>query len=366
MKSSSSSSSSSSSTSAPLVLLVTRSDDHHGVAGVMRGLQSRGCVPVRFDTDRYPLTVKIGTRLDGQGRIQRRLIDEVAGVDVDLNAVRSVWYRRFLAGGGLPTTLGDLRGPSVDESRRTLYGLIAALGDDAFDCVPQLDPLDAVRRCDHKELQLRRAAAFGLRIPETLFSNDPALVRAFVDDVRADDGVVVTKMQSSFAVHRSGLEHVVFTSVVDDDALADLEGLRYCPMQFQREVKKRLELRATVVGDDVFCAAVDSQKRPETALDWRKDGVGLLRSWERYALPREVEQALLRLVRSFGLGYAAADIVVTPEDELVFLEINAGGEWYWLDEGAFDRPGFPIADAIASWLARGATAGLRDDIVTRG
>ena len=259
-----------------------------------------------------------------------------------------------------------MRGPSVDESRRTAYGLIAALGDDAFDGVPQLDPLDAVRRCDHKELQLRRAAAFGLRIPETLFSNDPNLVRAFVDDVRADDGVVVTKMQSSFAVHRSGLEHVVFTSVVDDDALADLEGLRYCPMQFQREVKKRLELRATVVGDDVFCAAVDSQKRPETALDWRKDGVGLLRSWERYALPREVEQALLRLVRSFGLGYAAADIVVTPDDELVFLEINAGGEWYWLDEGAFDRPGFPIADAIASWLARGVPAGLRDDIVTRG
>jgi glutathione synthase/RimK-type ligase-like ATP-grasp enzyme len=350
----SSRSSSSSPSSSPLVLIVTRSDDHQGVAGVMRGLQARGCRPVRFDTDRHPLTVRVSTRLDGRGRIQRRFIDDVAGVDVDLNAVGSVWYRRFLAGGGLPTTLGDLRGPSVEESRRTAYGLIAALGDDAFSGVPQLDPLEAVRRCDHKELQLRRAAGLGLRIPETLFSNDPALVRAFVDDVRADGGVVVTKMQSSFAVFRSGLEHVVFTSVVDDAALMDLDGLRYCPMQFQRRVDKRLELRATVVGDDVFCAAVDSQQREETSLDWRKDGVGLLRAWERFTLPRDVETALLRLVRSFGLGYAAADIIVTPDDELVFLEINAGGEWYWLDEGAFHRPGFPIADAIAGWLARGA------------
>lgn len=339
--------------SSPIVLVVTRSDDHEGVVGVARGLQARGCRPIRFDTDRYPQTVRLSTRLDGQGRVQRRFVDDLAGVDVDLNVVGSVWYRRFLAGGDLPTTLGDLRGPSVDESRRAAYGLIAALGDDAFVGVPQLDPLEAVRRCDHKELQLRRAAALGLHVPETLFSNDPALVRAFIDDVRAAGGVVVTKMQSSFAVFRSGLEHVVFTSIVDDDALADLGGLRYCPMQFQRRVDKRLELRATVVGDDVFCAAVDSQQREETSLDWRKDGVGLLRAWERFTLPRDVETALLRLVRSFGLGYAAADIVLTPDDELVFLEINAGGEWYWLDEGAFHRPGFPIADAIAGWLARG-------------
>jgi glutathione synthase/RimK-type ligase-like ATP-grasp enzyme len=336
--------------------MVTRSDDHVGVGAVAAGLRARGCEPLRFDTDRYPLTTRISTRLRGQGTA-RRFVDELAGVDVDLARVRSVWYRRFLAGGGLPGALGDLRGPSVDESRRTAYGLIAALGDDAFAGVPQLDPLEAVRRCDHKELQMRRAAALGLQIPATLFSNDPAEVRAFVDEVRRDGGVVVTKMQSSFAVMREGLEHVVFTSIVDDEALQELPGLRYCPMQFQSRVDKRLELRATVVGDDVFCAAVDSQRRTETALDWRKDGVGLLRDWERFTLPRDVEASLLRLVRSFGLGYAAADIIVTPDDELVFLEINAGGEWFWLDAHAWERPGLPIADAIAAWLARAATPG---------
>lgn len=339
----------------PLVLMVTRSDDHVGVAAVAAGLRARGCEPLRFDTDRYPTTTRVSTRLTGKGTA-RRFIDDVHGIDVDLARVGSVWHRRFLAGGDLPASLGDLRRPAVDESRRTAYGLIAALGDDAFAGLPQLDRLEDVRRCDHKELQLRRAAALGLQIPETLFSNDPTLARAFVDDVRADGGVVITKMQSSFAVRRDGLEHVVFTNVVDDDALTELDGLRSCPMQFQRRIDKRLELRATVVGDDVFCAAVDSQQRDETALDWRKDGVGLLRSWQRFTLPREVEQGLLKLVRSFGLGYAAADIIVTPDDELVFLEINAGGEWFWLDAHAWSEPGLPIADAIAGWLARAATS----------
>jgi len=125
-------------------------------------------------------------------------------------------------------------------------------------------------------------------------------------------------------------------------------------MQFQRRIDKRLELRATVVGDDVLCAAVDSQQQERTRLDWRKDGMALLRSWTRFQLPIDVERALVLLVHSFGLQYAAADLIVTPDDDLVFLEINAGGEWFWLDEHCHPAPGLPIAEAIAAWLARAA------------
>ena len=123
-------------------------------------------------------------------------------------------------------------------------------------------------------------------------------------------------------------------------------------MQFQELVDKRVELRATVVGDDVFCAAVDSQQSEQTRLDWRKDGVGLLKQWTKYPLPSSTSKQLVELVHSFGLRYAAADFIVTPKDELVFLEINAGGEWHWLDEHTPGSPGLPIADAIAAFLAR--------------
>lgn len=339
----------------PVILVVTRSDDHAGVAAVCEGLVARGLRPVRWHTDRHPLDVRLSTRLTPIGGTRRRLVDE-SGAVTDLNDVAAVWYRRFLAGGTLPATLGDLRPACVEESRRTSYGMLAALGDDAFVGVPQLDPVEAVRRCDHKELQLTRARALSLRVPDTLFSNDPDEAAAFINDVINDGGVVVTKMQSSFSVWRDGAEHVVFTSVVDDAALADLPGLRLCPMQFQRRIHKRLELRATVVGDDVFCAAVDSQQQERTSLDWRKDGRALLRSWTRFQLPVDVERALVRLVHSFGLQYAAADLIVTPDDDLVFLEINAGGEWFWLDEHCHKAPGLPIADAIAGWLARAARA----------
>ena len=323
------------------VLMVTRSDDGSATARVMRALDALGEQPVRFDTDLYPQEVSLSTRLE-RGRVHRVLTTPQGRFE--LGEVTAVWYRRFLAGGRLPESLGDMREPSVAEARRTVYGTIAALG------VFELDPLVCVRKADHKELQLARAHAHGLHTARTLFTNEPAAARAFWEEL---EGRVITKMQSSFALHREGREAVVFTNRVRREDLEALEGLRACPMTFQELLPKACELRVTVVGRRVFAASVDSQQSARTELDWRRDGVGLLEAWKPYSLPSEVEQGLLAVVADFGLNYAAADIIVTPEGRHVFLEINAGGEWAWLDES----PGLPIAQALAEVLAGRAQRG---------
>lgn len=306
---------------------------------VSEAIQARGEVPVRLDSDRFPDLVRLATRY-GEGG-ERLLLRTPAGT-FDLSEVSAVWYRRFHAGAALPVELGDTRAACVQESRRHLFGFIAALP-----CF-HLDPIESVRRTDHKELQLRRAIALGLDVPRTLFANDPDEVRAFYDEV---DGRLVTKMQHSFAIYRDGIENVVFTNDVTREDLEDLDGLRFSPMTFQEKVDKALELRVTVVGERVFTAAVDSQRRDVTALDWRRDGVGLLRSWTHYELPPDVEQKLLALVSELGLNYAASDFIVTPDGRHVFLEVNAVGEFFWLQES----PGLPIVEAIADVLCGEAT-----------
>ena len=32
------------------------------------------------------------------------------------------------------------------------------------------------------------------------------------------------------------------------------------------------------------------------------------------------------------MNYGAIDLILTPEDEYYFLEINAAGEYFWLDK----------------------------------
>lgn len=316
------------------VLLVTRSDDNAAVDLVASALAHRGEVPIRLDTDRYPERLGISTAY-GAGTCRRTLT--LGDQQIDLGEITASWYRRFYAGGALPLSLGDTREACVQESRRTLYGTIASLG-----CF-ELDPLVAVREADHKELQLQRAAACGLSVPATLFSNEPAAVRSFFDAV---GGRMITKMQSSFAIYRDGVENVVFTNVVQRADLDHLDGLRYAPMIFQEHLEKELELRVTLVGRQAFAASIDSQRRQHTAVDWRRDGIGLVDEWRPYALPTEVERGLLQLTEAFGLNYAAADIVVTKDGRHVFLELNAGGEWLWLARS----PGLAIAEALADTL----------------
>jgi glutathione synthase/RimK-type ligase-like ATP-grasp enzyme len=316
------------------VLLVTRSDDNESVELVQRALKKLGARGVRLDTDCYPTSVSLSSELSAKKT--RRVLHTAEG-DVDLEKLTAIWYRRFLAGGRLPDSLGDMRPACLDESRRTLYGTIAACR-----CF-QLDPLRAVRRCDHKELQLRKAREFGLDIPKTLFSNHPEAVRRFAASIK---GPVITKMQHSFAIWRDGLENVVFTNTVSPGDLEDLEGLAYSPMTFQEKLEKQIELRATVVGDRVFTAAVDSQALDGAKLDWRKEGMTLIDAWWKYELPKRVERGLLRLTKWFGLNYAAADLVVTPDGRHVFLEINAGGEFFWLQR----TPGLPIVESLAEVL----------------
>lgn len=47
-----------------------------------------------------------------------------------------------------------------------------------------------------------------------------------------------------------------------------------------------------------------------------------------------------------GLVFGAVDLICTPSGELVFLEVNPGGEWGMLERDL----GLPISEAIADAL----------------
>lgn len=317
------------------VLIVTRSDDPYSTPAVAQALEARDAMPILLYSDRYPLEVFVSTE-HATGQPPQGTL-RMGERSVELGDLSAVWYRRFVPGARLPAELGDELAPSVDESRRTLWGTIAAL-----DCF-QMDPLVAVRNADHKEQQLVLAADAGLDVPASLFTNDARQARRFH---AAHGGRIITKMQHSFAIYRDGIEHVVFTNPVSESDLEALETLRFCPMTFQEVLDKQVELRVTVVGKKVMAAAVDSQQSAAAQFDWRRDGTGLLRDWQPYTLSPQVQSGLLRLTERMGLNYAAADFIVTPQGRCVFLEVNAVGEFFWLEQS----PGLPISEAIADVL----------------
>ncbi len=316
------------------VLIVTHSRDNESVDAVAAALEERGSRAFRFDTDRFPAEVRLRDLHDGRSR---RLTLRDGGHALDVAEVTAVWYRRMNVAGLLDGRGDQLQRASIGETRATILGTIASLG------VFCIDPIPLIRRSESKALQLEIARAEGLEIPRTLVTNDPEAVRAFAAECH--DGLVA-KMLSSFAVVEDGTEKVVFTSRVSQADLDDLDGLSACPMTFQERVPKALELRATIVGQRVLTASVDSQALAGAHLDWRREGVALETRWRNDCLPPVVEERLLRLMDRLGLNYGAADFILTPDGRHVFLEVNPAGEYFWLERYA----DLPISHAIADIL----------------
>jgi glutathione synthase/RimK-type ligase-like ATP-grasp enzyme len=317
------------------VLIVTHSRDNESVSAVTAAIEESGGRVFRFDTDRFPAEVQLVDRHDGGGR---RLTLRDGNTSLDLADVTAVWHRRLnVAGGASSAGIDPLRRASIGEARATVLGTIASLG------VFCMDPVPIIRRAESKALQLDIARTVGLDIPRTLITNDPGAVRAFAAEC---PGGMVAKMLSSFAVVENGIEKVVFTSLVSASDLDDLDGLSACPMAFQGRVPKAIELRATIVGDRVFTASVDSQMLADARIDWRREGAALETTWREYRLPPAVKERLLLLMDQLNLNYGAADFIVTPDGRHVFLEVNPAGEFLWLEQYA----GLPISRAIADIL----------------
>ena len=53
---------------------------------------------------------------------------------------------------------------------------------------------------------------------------------------------------------------------------------------------------------------------------------------EPFELPNEIVQKCLALTKKFGLNYGAIDLILTKEDQYIFLEINCGGQYLWVEE----------------------------------
>jgi glutathione synthase/RimK-type ligase-like ATP-grasp enzyme len=194
-------------------------------------------------------------------------------------------------------------------------------------------------RC--KPTQLVMAKRFGFQIPPTLVSNDPSDISRFYHSAK---GQVIYKTFNA----------LLPTSLLTDDLLSEPETLRWTPGIYQRYVEKDHELRVTVVGEQIFVVRINSQQTMRGKVDWREaqwklQGETRDLTFEPATLPEPVEKACRSLVRALGLAYGAIDLIVTPEQEYVFLEVNPTGQFLWIDVEA----GLPVLDALAEMLIQG-------------
>lgn len=329
------------------VLVVTDIFDAHADR-LITLLRELGEEPVRLNSSEVPAHTTLIGRMDKE-YWTGNLTLHGSGRVVDLSALTSIWWRKPNAF-GLNDDLGQQeREFAVEESEHAVRGLLGAL-----DCYWVSHP-ENIRRAGYKIEQLQRAATLGFDVPRTLVTTDPDAVRAFFDDC---DGQVVYKVLTDpYLAARRYRERgwdappparFVATTPVTRQTLARLESVRAVPCQFQEYVPKRTELRVTVIGDELFAAELFSQEHAETLVDSRQYGVDV--RYRAARLPDEVAARCMALVRSYGLNFGAVDLIRTPDDRYVLLEINPNGQFLFVQERV---PELRMGEAMAACLVRG-------------
>jgi hypothetical protein len=307
------------------VLLLSHRQEPFCTARVAGALERRGARALRLDSDEFPEVLRLSGELGEAG-------DVLSWDDVPLR-VDAVWLWRLWVPRIDASVDPRHREAAQREAATCLRGLLDLLPGARW-----IDAIDDNRCAEHKTRQLRLARALGLAIPPTLITADAAAVRRFF---AAHDGRVIAKLQTSLAYSMAG-GGGLSTRLLRREDLDALDGLRHCPMIFQRLVPKALELRIAWVDGLAFVGALDGAR---CGVDWRRESTA---DWQSYELPRPVHERLARLMAALRLRQGAIDMIVTPAGEHVFLEVNPHGEWGMLERDL----GLPIGAALADALLR--------------
>lgn len=314
-------------------LVISQQLDPH-VDFVIDQLNARRIPIVRFNTDELPLQSSIElsfeSTFDG--------IITTASRRIELSQIGTIWYRRPDA-----ICLDTISNPAERETAkeewdRFVQGTWEALYDHLWISQPA-----NIKRAGAKALQLRVAANLGMRIPRTLITNDPQAVRHFWEECA---GRVICKPFGTALMRDEQQVRLTYASRLPRALLDNEAAIRLGPMIYQEEIDKSLELRITVMGDQVFPCALYSQESKSGQIDWRREDVHQLKHtiWD---LDESLREFCLTYLAEMGLTSGMFDLAITPAGEPVFFECNPNGQWVWVEQRV---PQLQISKALIEML----------------
>jgi glutathione synthase/RimK-type ligase-like ATP-grasp enzyme len=248
------------------------------------------------------------------------------------NRFNAVWFRR--------TQLPEISDLPVNE-KIYILNEIDSLINNLFAIIDTKwvsHPL-FVYKAEDKLFQLKVARDLGFEIPDTLITNSKEELKSFYYE---QNGRIIVKPISQTRIENKETPSFIFTNKITREQIDKLDNFDLTPCIYQKEIEKEYELRVTVVGDNVFSAAIDSQSDSETKIDWRKKKL----TFYKIEIPKPLEYLCVEIVKKLNLSFGAIDLIKSKDGHYIFLEINPNGQWAWIET----QTGLNISEAIMNEL----------------
>lgn len=319
------------------IAILSNPEDLHAFA-VQAALRRKRSSAVIIHASDFPQRMRVAVREDTDESSFVLLSSGCRGLS---SMPGTVWWRRPVPP-VVPSTLhSEDMAFAIDECNYFVCAFWEVLAREPCFWV---NPHSTRTSAENKILQLRAAVKAGLRIPQTLFTNDPHEMRAFFREHRGGTVYKTFRPTNARWVSPSGEPQTIFTSPVCRADLPDDDIASATPGIFQARVPKAFELRVMGMGRQLFAVRIDAPEGSRGRIDWRSAYGEITVS--SFPLPAEIGAALFKVLEILGIVTGSFDLIVTPEGEYVFLEVNPAGQFLWVEAFA----GLPLLDAFSEFL----------------
>lgn len=170
----------------------------------------------------------------------------------------------------------------------------------------------------NKLLVLQKAKDIGLKVPDYYLATntDAVVLNKTITKTFSEDLYLPNIFQNTEAFSH--------TSVITEFNKKD-----FYPSFFQEKIEKDFEIRSFYFNGKIWSFAIFSQNDEQTKVDYRKYNKTKPNRNVRYNLPKEIEEKIDLLMKSFDLNCGSLDFMKSGND-FYFLEINPVGQFIGL------------------------------------
>lgn len=274
----------------------------------------------RFNTDKFSdYEIKVTNE-------DTVITNKISNISVNINGCHGVYYRKI--------TLPDLQGFDI-KYRNLMYKemmtIIEGIAENAGKVA--LTRPSILKRADNKIVQIHVAKEVGFTVPPSLLTNSNISAQEFVETQNSS----IVKPISVGRINTNQTVNFIQTNIVKNTR--NIEGLEFSPAYFQSYVKKDYEVRLNIVHGECFGVKIESSNN----VDWRKKDARI--RYSKIKVPEDIEKKCCEMMDRLNIHFAAFDFIVNKQN-YVFLELNANGQWQWLEE----KLNLGIADKIMEYL----------------
>lgn len=195
---------------------------------------------------------------------------------------------------------------------------------------------------NNKLYNLREAFKVGLSIPQTIVTNNREDLLSFIDK----DKNYITKSlyQSPYIEFENYYFYGNGTISLNLDNIPPI----FAPSLIQERIDKEIEIRVFFIEEKIFSMAIFSQNDESTQLDFRNYNNEKPNRLVPFDLPLPVLEKISLFAKNNKYTTGSIDLILTPENDFIFLEINPMGQYDWLSYNC----NYYIDEEIAKTLTR--------------